>query len=299
MADNKKYYYMKLKDNFFDSDEMIVLESMTDGYLYTNILMKLYLRSLKDNGCLMFKGVIPYTPDVLSKVVRHNVGVVEKAIDIFKKFGLVEILDNGAIYMMDIQNFIGESSSEADRKRLYRSKIETEKLTLGHLSGHMSDECTDKTTPELEIDLELDLERKTTTTAIAYSETILDVHYKIFGNYGMSTLMSQFVTELLNRGYTEVFIKEVMYEAGESSGGKPNIKYLKTISERWIKEKIYTRIEAQRQRVVPIQPKNQSYPIAVGQAISNIDETNDILAEMERLKEVKRQRLAAQKGEST
>lgn len=40
------------------------------------------------------------------------------------------------------------------------------------------------------------------------------------------------------------------------------------------------------------------YPVAVGQAISNLDETNDILAEMERLKEVKRQRLA-QKGDST
>ncbi|NWK12126.1 phage replisome organizer, partial [Clostridium cadaveris] len=36
MADNKKYYYLKLKDNFFDTDAMIVLESMPDGYLYSN-----------------------------------------------------------------------------------------------------------------------------------------------------------------------------------------------------------------------------------------------------------------------
>ena len=50
MADNKKYYYLKLKDNFFDSDEMIVLESMPDGYIYSNILLKLYLRSLKYEG---------------------------------------------------------------------------------------------------------------------------------------------------------------------------------------------------------------------------------------------------------
>lgn len=155
---------MKLKENFFDSDEMIVLESMPDGYLYTNILMKLYLRSLKNNGCLMFKGVIPYTPDVLSRVVRHNVGVVEKAIEIFKKFGLLEILDNGAIYMMDIQNFIGESSTEADRIRAYRKTVS--ELKQIDVTNDVTDDVTndvqmyDKSTPELEIELKIELEKK-------------------------------------------------------------------------------------------------------------------------------------------
>jgi len=86
MSDNIKYYYLKLKDNFFDSDEMIVLESMQDGYLYSNILLKLYLRSLKYQGKLMFNDHIPYNPNILAQVTRHNVGVVEKAIDIFKDF---------------------------------------------------------------------------------------------------------------------------------------------------------------------------------------------------------------------
>ena len=46
MADNKKYYYLKLKEDFFDSDEMLLLQGMKDGYLYSDILMKMYLRSL-------------------------------------------------------------------------------------------------------------------------------------------------------------------------------------------------------------------------------------------------------------
>ena len=36
MADNRKYYYLKLKEDFFDTDEMKILESMKDGYLYSN-----------------------------------------------------------------------------------------------------------------------------------------------------------------------------------------------------------------------------------------------------------------------
>lgn len=123
MADDKKYYYMRLKENFFDSDNMILLESMPDGYLYSNILLKLYLRSLKEDGRLMLNGRIPYNPQMLAAITRHKIGTVEKAISIFRDLGLVEILDNGAIYMLDIQNFIGRSSTEADRQRAYQARI--------------------------------------------------------------------------------------------------------------------------------------------------------------------------------
>lgn len=127
MADNKKYYYLKLKDNFFDSEEMIILQNMDDGYIYSDILLKLYLRSLKNEGKLMFKNLIPYTPAALAQVVRHPIEVVEKALEIFQQLELVEILDNGAIYMLDIQNFIGNSSTEADRKRDYRQRVERDR----------------------------------------------------------------------------------------------------------------------------------------------------------------------------
>ena len=155
MADNKKYYYLKLKDNFYDSEQMIILQNMQDGYLYSDILMKLYLRSLKNDGKLMFNDLIPYTPSVLAQVVRHQVGTVEKALDIFQKLGLIEILDNGAIYMLDIQNFIGKSSTEADRIRNYRQEIKQEQIDCTNVQ-----QMYDKSTPEIEIEKEIELEIK-------------------------------------------------------------------------------------------------------------------------------------------
>lgn len=130
MADNRKYYYLKLKEGFFESDEIKILESMKDGYIYSNILLKLYLRSLRNEGRLMYRNVIPYTPEILATLVGHQVGTVEKALDVFERLGLTETLDNGAIYMMDIQNFIGESSTEADRQRAYYKKVQKEKALL-------------------------------------------------------------------------------------------------------------------------------------------------------------------------
>ena len=130
MSDNKKYYYLRLKDNFFDSDELKILESMKDGYLYSNILLKLYLRSLKNDGKLVFNDRIPYSADMLSSITGHQVGTIKQALTIFKDLGLIDVLDNGAIYMLDIQNFIGKGSSEADRKREYRQRIEEERTNV-------------------------------------------------------------------------------------------------------------------------------------------------------------------------
>lgn len=155
MSNNKKYYYLKLKDDFFDTDSMIILESMPDGYKYANILLKLYLRSLKNEGKLMFNERIPYNSTILAQVTRHSVGDVEKAIEVFKHLELIEVLDNGAIFITDIQNFIGRSSTEADRKRDYRLRIENEKQKG---LGQMSDKCPDKSPPEREIDIEIEKE---------------------------------------------------------------------------------------------------------------------------------------------
>lgn len=191
MADNKKYYYMRLKENFFDSDEMIILENMDnkEGIVYSNILLKLYLRSLKNEGRLMFNDRIPFNSQMLATIVRHPVGVVEKALKAFIDLGLVEIMDNGAIYMLDIQNFIGKTSTEADRKKIYRAKISSEKETL-KLVGQMSGQTSDVRTPELEI--ELDKEIKIESESESEKEDNADSDYKKLtdfyqGNFGVIT----------------------------------------------------------------------------------------------------------------
>ncbi|WP_432475620.1 phage replisome organizer N-terminal domain-containing protein [Enterococcus faecium] len=181
MSDNKRYYYLKLKENFFDSDEMVLLESMPDGYIYSNILLKLYLRSLKHEGKLMFNDRIPFNSTMLATITRHSVGVVEKAVQIFRDLQLIDVLDNGAIYMSDIQSFIGKSSTEADRKREYRKKIEEAKRNL-ITGGQVSDKCPDKTTPELEIEIEKDIDIDKEEKRGKYSDEHLRLAKKLQSN---------------------------------------------------------------------------------------------------------------------
>lgn len=142
MANKSSYYYLKIKENFFDTEDMKLLESMDNGYQYSNILMKMYLLSLKNGGKLMYKDKIPYNSKMLSTILNHNIDVLDKAINIFKELNLIEVMDTGAIFMIDIQNFIGKSSDEADRIRAFRSRIETEKKLENKNDVQMYNECT-------------------------------------------------------------------------------------------------------------------------------------------------------------
>lgn len=154
MSDDKKYYYIKLKDNYFERDNIKILEAQENGYIYSLIILKLYLKSAKHDGCLMMTDRIPYDPnklDVLAKVLNHDVAHIKDALAHAKDLDLITIMDSGEIFMTEIQNFLGHSSSEADRKREYRRKLDT---------GQMSRQISDKYPPEKEIELEKERERE-------------------------------------------------------------------------------------------------------------------------------------------
>ena len=164
MADNRKYYYLKLKDNFFDGDSIVLLENMQDGILYSNILLKLYLKSLKNGGRLQLDEHIPYTAQMIATLTRHQIGTVERALNIFRQLGLVEELDGGLLYMTDIELMIGQSSTEAERKRAAR--LENKALLPTRTNGgHLSDICLPEIEIEIkkEIDIESEIEREKET----------------------------------------------------------------------------------------------------------------------------------------
>ena len=155
MSDNRKYYYLKLKENYFDDDSIVLLESMQDGVLYSNILLKLYLKSLKHGGRLQLDDNIPYTAQMIATITRQQIGTVERALQIFLKLGLVEVLDSGTFYMSNIELLIGQSSTEAERKRAAR--LQNKALSAPRTNGgHLSDIRP----PEIELEKEIEIKRE-------------------------------------------------------------------------------------------------------------------------------------------
>ena len=190
MSDNRKYYYLKLKENFFTTEKMVILESAQDGLLYSNLLLKMYLMSLKHNGVLMLGDGLPHTPQTIATFTRHQIGTVERALKLFTEFGFVEILTDGAYYMADIQLLIGQSSTEGERKKKERMRLKRQKL----LPSGQADICPpysrgDICPPEIR-DKRLDIRDK----SIENRECDNDAH--AYGKYGNVFLSDKEISEL-------------------------------------------------------------------------------------------------------
>ena len=242
MADNKKYYYIRLKENFFDSDEIKLLESIpNDGYKFSNILLKMYLKSLKYEGRLMFNERIPFNAEMLATVTGHSLGDVTRAIDMFKKFGLIEVLETGEIYMLDIQSFIGKTSTEADRIKAYRKNVEHQKQA--------SVQMYDKRTPEIEleiekeIDIETELKPEIKKEPTAYQKIVAVYEKNGFGL--VSPIVSEKINDELkdfasesNEDEAVSIITKAMEIAALNSAN--NFNYVLAITKKWYNKKLFT-----------------------------------------------------------
>lgn len=256
---------MRLKQDFFETEEMIILESMQDGYLYSNILLKLYLRSLKRDGKLMFNDTIPYSAEVLATVTRHSVGTIEKAMDVFQKLGLVEVMDDGAIYMLQIQEYIGKSSTEAERKKRYRDRIKLEKREknealenfghlstkeVGHLSGHLSTRDRDRDRNKIDIKTEVEVEERngqmSSATAADKSNLNIFEHYQerigLLDGFQLQKLEEYQVID----GLEPELIKTAIDKAADNS--KRSFGYVNSILKSWSQNGIKTVAQQQEEQ---------------------------------------------------
>ncbi|WP_249030183.1 phage replisome organizer N-terminal domain-containing protein [Tannockella kyphosi] len=225
MADNRKYYYLKLKESYFDDDSIILLESMQDGILYSYILLKLYLKSLKHDGKLQLDDHIPYNAQMIATITRQQVGTIERALQIYEKLGLVEILEDSTFYMSNIELFIGKSSTEGERKRRARNGNIKQKQLGGQMSTPILDKCPPEIEREKEIEIELEKER----------ELEKGHHTQIYGKYQNISLTDEELERLkqeLPSLYQKYIEKLSEYMA---STGKTYNSHIATI-RKWAKE---------------------------------------------------------------
>ena len=157
--DSKKYYWLKLKEDFFEEDTISWLEEQDNGVYYSNFYLKLCLKSLKTGGVLIRNVgeiLIPYDISKLAEITRVNKDTAIVAMELFKKIGLVQILENGEIYLSQLNNMVGAETKAAERMRKSRANKQ--------LKASPSDKCNNVTpmlqecSPEKEIEKEIEIE---------------------------------------------------------------------------------------------------------------------------------------------
>ncbi len=122
MGENGKYYWLKLKRDFFKRHDIRIIEEMPNGKDYILFYLKLLLESIDHEGSLRFSDTIPYNEQMLSVVTNTNIDIVRSAMRLFIELNMMSICDDKTIYMTEVDKLIGSETKWAEKKRLQRAK---------------------------------------------------------------------------------------------------------------------------------------------------------------------------------
>lgn len=161
-VDNKRYYWLKLDKDFFKRHDIKIVESMKNGKDYILFYLKLLCESTSHEGYLRFSPTIPYSEDMLATVTDTNIDVVRSAIKIFTTLGMMRVMDDGTLYLEQVEKMIGSETGAAVRMRQSRA--------LGTI-GNKREQCSQEIDidKELEIDKEKDIEKDVTSSSASAS----------------------------------------------------------------------------------------------------------------------------------
>ena len=126
----KRFYWLKLKKNFFQQHQIKVLKSLPNGRLYALIYLELMAESTSHEGELRYSKMLPYDIVTLSAVIDEDKDNVEKAIETLINLELVEILDDGTIYLNEVKRMVDSAvdNDNANRQRRFREKQKAKEL---------------------------------------------------------------------------------------------------------------------------------------------------------------------------
>lgn len=120
MAERGKYYWLKLKGDFFDDKVIKYLRKLPEGPTLVIIYLKMQLKSLKTEGFLRYDGILPTCEEELALVLDESPMLVTGAINALVKMGVVERWENDVLYMKAMQELIGSETATAARVRKHR-----------------------------------------------------------------------------------------------------------------------------------------------------------------------------------
>ncbi|OFJ67799.1 hypothetical protein HMPREF2852_01215 [Anaerococcus sp. HMSC065G05] len=154
MAENKKYYWLKLKDDFFKSRKMKKLRKIAGGDIYTIIYLKLQLLSINNKGIIEFEGTDEDIYHQLALDIDEEIDDIKMTIAFCTTNDLIEFV-NDDVFLSEVPALIGSESSSAKRVREHRKRQKA--LQCNGQALQCNTDVT-KCNTEIDIDIDKDIE---------------------------------------------------------------------------------------------------------------------------------------------
>ncbi|WP_086348509.1 phage replisome organizer N-terminal domain-containing protein [Candidatus Enterococcus clewellii] len=249
----KRYYWLKLKENFFEEDTITWLEEQPNGKEHCLIYLKLCLKSLKTDGVLarnVGNMMIPYDAETLARVTNSSPDTIKVAMDLFEKIGLIQILNDGEIYLNQLNELVGTETEYAKQKRLQRAKVDNVQKVSGQRPENVAQSIELEKELDIELEKELDIKKKEPT-----SKKPKPTRHK-YGEY-QNVLLSDQDMEKLKEEFPNDWEQRIEKVSGYcASTGKSYKNYLATIRQ-WAKrdnqlpQRVFSNRQPIRQEKIP------------------------------------------------
>lgn len=164
---SKKYYWLKLKKDFFKRHDIQIIESMPNGKDYVLFYLKLLCESIDHEGNLRFSETIPYNEQMLATITNTNIDIVRNAISMFEQLGMIEIMSDGTYFMNEVNKLVGVETEYAAKKRLLRQKRDN--------VSQMSQKCLTEIEKDKEKEIEIEKDKRNASEPIYSSENNISV----------------------------------------------------------------------------------------------------------------------------
>lgn len=123
-----KYYFLKLKDDFFTSEKVIALESCPKGSTALLALIKMQSLSLKKDGVICMTENKGFSEMSLAAILHINKDDIQDVLSLLVDFEFISIASNKVITILDFENLVMSETKDAERKRAAREKKKQEQM---------------------------------------------------------------------------------------------------------------------------------------------------------------------------
>ena len=174
MAENKKYYWLKLKEGFFEEKQIKYLRKLPDGDKLVIAYLKMQLKSLKTEGFIKYDKILPSNIEELAMILDEDTNIINLMIGALQKVNAIEILDDGSFYMIAMQNLIGKEGESAERVRKFRERRNQKVLQCNIDVTN----CNTEIEKDIDKEKEIEIEKDTNIEIINDWEIKFDKFYK-------------------------------------------------------------------------------------------------------------------------
>lgn len=163
MSDNKKYYWLKLKEDFFDDKQIKYLRKLPDGDKLVIAYLKMQLKSLRTEGLLKYDKILPSSEEELAMILDEDENIIKFLISALLQVKAIEKLDDGSFYMIAMQELIGKEGKSAERVRNFRERQKQKLLqsntNVTNCNTEIELELEKEIEKEIEIEIDVDAEQ--------------------------------------------------------------------------------------------------------------------------------------------